>query len=212
MRIDRLDLIAFGPFTDAVLDLSGGSEGLHLVYGPNEAGKSSALRAIHRFFGGFPHQTADDFVHNYKQLKVGMVLRAGDGSAHELVRRKGTKNDLLGPDGRAFDDPDARLALVLGGVAPREFLRKFVIDHDELVAGGRDVVDGRGDLGQVLFSAGSGLAGLGAVRKALDEEAERLYKPRGTNPTINAALNALKEAQDRKKDASLRSTEWREHV
>ena len=24
MRIDRLDLIAFGPFTDAALDLSGG--------------------------------------------------------------------------------------------------------------------------------------------------------------------------------------------
>ncbi|HAN96808.1 MAG TPA: hypothetical protein DCQ98_04970, partial [Planctomycetaceae bacterium] len=38
MRIDRLDLIAYGPFTDAQLDLSRGSHGLHLVFGPNEAG------------------------------------------------------------------------------------------------------------------------------------------------------------------------------
>ena len=42
MKILELALAAFGPFTDLVLDLSGGHEGLHLVYGPNEAGKSSA--------------------------------------------------------------------------------------------------------------------------------------------------------------------------
>ena len=45
MKILELALHAFGPFTDVVLDLSAGQEGLHLIYGPNEAGKSSALRA-----------------------------------------------------------------------------------------------------------------------------------------------------------------------
>ena len=40
MRLLELDLKAFGPFTGRRLDLSGGREGLHLVYGPNEAGKS----------------------------------------------------------------------------------------------------------------------------------------------------------------------------
>ena len=44
MKILELALHAFGPFTDAVLDLSAGQEGLHLIYGPNEAGKSSALQ------------------------------------------------------------------------------------------------------------------------------------------------------------------------
>ena len=37
MKILTLNLRAFGPFTDAVLDLASGREGLHLVYGPNEA-------------------------------------------------------------------------------------------------------------------------------------------------------------------------------
>ena len=39
MRIDRLDLIAYGPFSDRSLNLSGGASGLHLIYGDNEAGK-----------------------------------------------------------------------------------------------------------------------------------------------------------------------------
>jgi len=206
MRIDRLDLIAFGPFTDAVLDLSGGAEGLHLVYGPNEAGKSSALRAIKQFFGRIPNQSTDNFVHKHADMRIGMVLRGRDGSPVELVRRKGIKNTLLGPD-----DAEARLDRMLGGVSPDEFLRKFVIDHGELIEGGRGVVEGRGDLGQVLFSAGSGFAGLGAVRKALDEQAEALFKRGGSRPAINAALAALEAERKRIKNDTLRSSDWLAH-
>ncbi len=39
MRLLRLHLKAVGPFTDVVLDLSAGQYGLHLIHGPNEAGK-----------------------------------------------------------------------------------------------------------------------------------------------------------------------------
>ena len=46
MRLLRLDLKAVGPFTGASLDLSAGHHGLHLIYGSNEAGKTSTLRAV----------------------------------------------------------------------------------------------------------------------------------------------------------------------
>jgi uncharacterized protein YhaN len=46
MRIDRLDLLAYGPFTEQSLDLADGDSGLHLIYGDNEAGKSTSLRAL----------------------------------------------------------------------------------------------------------------------------------------------------------------------
>ena len=46
MKILSLDLLAWGPFTDRSLRFTAGSEGLHVIYGPNEAGKSSALRAL----------------------------------------------------------------------------------------------------------------------------------------------------------------------
>lgn len=42
MKILELNLRAYGPFTSKVLDLSGGQQGLHVIYGPNEAGKSAA--------------------------------------------------------------------------------------------------------------------------------------------------------------------------
>lgn len=211
MRIDRLDLIAFGPFTNAVLDLSGGAEGLHLVYGPNEAGKSSALRAIRQFFSGIPTQSTDDFVHQYANMRIGALLREPGGETLELVRRKGVKNTLLRSDGKALDDADSRLARLLGGVTPEEFLQKFVIDHAELVGGGKSVVDGRGDLGRTLFSAGSGLAGLGAVQKALDDQAEALFKKGGSKPQINLKLTELEAVRKRLKDDTLKSSEWLAH-
>ncbi|GAC1470008.1 MAG: YhaN family protein [Isosphaeraceae bacterium] len=211
MRIDRLDLIAFGPFTNDVLDLSSGSEGLHLIYGPNEAGKSSALRAIRQFFRGIPPQSDDDFIHQYGNMRIGATLRERSGETLELVRRKGSKNTLLGPDGKTLDDAEARLARFLGGVASEEFLRKFVIDHAELVEGGKIVVEGGGDLGRVLFAAGSGLGGLGAVQKALDEQAEALYKRGGSKPLINARISELELIRKQVKDDSLKPSEWLAH-
>ena len=54
MRFRRLDLLAFGPFTDRTIDLAQGPPGLQLIYGLNEAGKSSLLRAIHGALFGIP--------------------------------------------------------------------------------------------------------------------------------------------------------------
>ncbi len=42
MKIQELNLTAFGLFTDKILAFD--QAALHIVYGPNEAGKSSALR------------------------------------------------------------------------------------------------------------------------------------------------------------------------
>ena len=179
MRIERLDLIAFGPFTGAVLDFSGGAEGLHLVYGPNEAGKSSALRAIHQLFRGIPHQSSDNFVHKNADMRIGAVLRDRAGEALEVVRRKGVKNTLLDAAGKAIDDPDARLARVLGGIGAEEFPKKFVIDHAELIGGGKTVTEGGGDLGRGLFAAGSGRVGSGAVQKRRDDEGEAVSQHGG---------------------------------
>jgi hypothetical protein len=74
MKILRFDLIAYGPFTGRSLDLSKGDHGFHLIYGPNEAGKSSALRALGDALYGVPPRTPDNFIHSYANLRVGAVL------------------------------------------------------------------------------------------------------------------------------------------
>ena len=75
MRIARLDLEAFGPFTDRSLDFSGGSPGgFHLIYGKNAAGKSSALRAVSDLLFGIPLKSKDDHVHPYQALRIRALI------------------------------------------------------------------------------------------------------------------------------------------
>jgi len=66
VRFLSLDLLAFGPFADEHLDLSAGDYGLHVIYGPNEAGKSTCLRALSQLLYGFDHRSSDNFVHPNK--------------------------------------------------------------------------------------------------------------------------------------------------
>ena len=54
MRLRRLDLLKYGAFTDQTLTFNGDRFGLHIVYGPNEAGKSTTLRAIRHLLFGIP--------------------------------------------------------------------------------------------------------------------------------------------------------------
>lgn len=207
MKILRLNLQAFGPFTDQVLDFAAGHEGLHVVYGPNEAGKSSALRALWQLLYGIPGNSRDNFIHPHGKLRIGAALRRRDGTIVECLRRKGTKNTLLD----ASDEqplPPQTLSELLGGIEQAEFCRRFGLGHEELVAGGRAIVEGSGELGEVLFAAGSGIATLGAVRRRLETDANELFSPRGQKPRINAALRELKETRKRIKTAQLPSTEW----
>ena len=170
------------------------------------------MRAVGQLFCGIPHQSPDNFVHKHTDLRVGAAApRPLGGRRWSWSAARGEEHLCSGPAASRIDEADARLARLLGGVAPEEFLKKFVIDHAELVAGGRAVVDGGGDLGRVLFAAGSGLAGLGAVQKRLDDEAEALFKRGGSKPLINLNLAELEAARKKVKDDTLRSSEYLAH-
>src|SRR6266704_7084120 len=77
MRIVEVRFFPWGPFDDLRLDLEG--DVLHVVYGRNEAGKSSALRGIRAALFGVPLRTADDFRHEMGKLCIGARLRRSDG-------------------------------------------------------------------------------------------------------------------------------------
>ena len=206
MKLFELALAAFGPFTDRVLELSAGEHGLHVIFGRNEAGKSSALRGLHALLYGIPGQTDDAFLHPYDRLRIGGRLRLSTGEELGFVRRKGTKGTLLAPDETRLDD-DA-LHPFLAGVTAEEFQRFWGIDHGRLVQGGRDILAGRGDLGETLFAAGSGLSHLRALRLRLDEEAAEYFLPRGQKPLVNLSLRELRELRAAQRDATLSVEDW----
>ena len=98
MKINRMHLIAYGPFSDTTLDLADRRANFHLVYGPNEAGKSSALRALRSLFFGIPLRTPDSFRHPHPKLRIGAELIRSDGEALSFIRRKGLRKTLRGLD------------------------------------------------------------------------------------------------------------------
>lgn len=85
MWLSRLDLLAFGKFTNVRLELG---PGFHLVVGPNEAGKSTALRAIRQLLFGFDERTPDNFLHANPNLRIGGVFCAGTDLELKVIRRK----------------------------------------------------------------------------------------------------------------------------
>lgn len=205
MRLDELRLTAVGPFTNAVIDVSQGRYGLHVIYGDNEAGKSSTLRALEYLLFGFPPQNSDDFVHGYKQQRVGGVIRDAKGQAFSFTRRKGNKQTLLDAE---TDNPlpDDALDAFLGSLDVEGFRARFGLDHPRLVAGGHAIANGEGDVGEMLFSAGGGLEHLHAIRENLKQDADALFKSAGKNPKLNDALRRLKEARDTLKELSVPSS------
>lgn len=209
MKILELRLQAYGPFTDCSLDLSDGQEGLFLIYGLNEAGKSCALRALKALFYGIEERTTDAFVHPFSDLRIGGLIRHSDGTELSFVRRKARKNTLLDPLGKPL--PDSSLDTYLRGIDASLFSSLFGINHEALVLGAQAILEGAGDVGQSLFAAGLGATNLRAVLKSLEDEAQALYKSAGSVPRINQTLSAYKEACRESEDSSRSSREWEEH-
>lgn len=206
MQIKQLNFAAFGPFTDRELMFDQVQGGLHIVYGPNEAGKSSALRGLKALLYNIEVRTADNHLHANDKLRIEGCVRAASGDELHFVRRKGNKNTLLSIGGEALDDN--ALAPFLQGVTQELFAMLFGIDHRALLHGGQEILQQKGEVGQALFSASLGSHALRAVLSQLDEQANGLFRPQGSNPTINSALKNFSALKKQIRDRSLSSNEW----
>ena len=180
MRLYELNLIAFGPFTERLLEFDPAEGGLHIVYGPNEAGKSSALRGLKALLYGIEPRTTDNFRHDNANLRIGGYLKGKDGQELRFTRRKGNKNSLLSMEGESLDDQV--LQPFINAVTEEVFDTFFGIDHRALVQGGQEILEQKGEVGQTLFSAALGSHVLHAVLAQFDAESDGLFKPRGSKP------------------------------
>ena len=207
MKIRALNLAAFGPFSERELVFD--EVGLHIVYGPNEAGKSSALRGLKALLYGIDERTLDNFNHANDKLRIYGHLQNADDRELAFGRRKGRKNTLLSPDGEALDEQ--ALAPYLQGVTPELFESLFGIDHQALVQGGNEILEQKGEVGQALFSASLGSHTLHAVLGDLDDSAKNLFLPAGSKPLINSAIRTHADLRTEIRKCSLSSREWDEH-
>lgn len=207
MRFERLHIPAFGPFTNLDFKFPAQGGDLHVIYGSNEAGKSSLLRAFRDLLFGIHGQSPDNFVHDYKKLRIKGEIASRAGERLTFQRRKGNKNTLLDADGNEL--PDNALGPFLGSVDQEYFSAMFGLGTRELREGAEQLLRGKGDIGNALFSASMGGTPVQLVLAALTEESDRLFKGRSTaNVSIRPAVNEYKELLRKSRDAVVSPEAW----
>jgi uncharacterized protein YhaN len=200
LRIERLDFRPWGCFEELSLDFEGPGR-VDLVYGQNATGKSTTSRGQRSLLYGIDERTADGHSHDYADLRIGARLLL-DGSGVELWRRKRRVGSLLDADGEPLaTDP---IAVALGGLSAGVYRDLFQVDHETLVKGGMELLEGGGEIGASLFAAAAGIASLNGILAALDREAEQIYSKRASSRVLNKALRELRACEKEIRESTLR--------
>lgn len=199
MRLRRLDLVRYGKFTDKTIDFGQRPEqgpDLHIVFGLNEAGKSTALSGYLDLLFGIEERSRYNFLHEYGAMRVGGVLELS-GEEQVFARTKQRNNSLINEVGQPVSE--VGLSAHLAGLSRDAYTTMFSLDDETLEAGGRAILESRGDLGKLLFTASAGLGRAGDTLSALEAEADRLHRRQAQNTEIallKKRLAELKAARD----------------
>ena len=207
MRFDSLNIPAFGPFTSCSYSFESSSHDLHVIYGPNEAGKSSLLRGIHHLLYGFPASTDDDFLHEYKKLRIGATVSDGKQSL-TFLRKKGNVGTLLDEKQNTIDE--GRLKAFCGSVSPDFFSHMFGLSTETLRSGADSLLSAKGELGALLFAASAGGSPIESAIQKLQAEADKLFAGNGRKAnTIVTAYAAVKEHEKVVRANTLSPSDWK---
>lgn len=193
MRLEGFDLTRYGRFTEAKLAFPAPAPGgadLHVIFGPNEAGKSTLFSAWLDFLYGIPTRSRYDFKHAGPTMRIGAQISHG-GGVLDLARQKRVGSSLLDAHGAAV--PDTLLQSALGGLSREGYMAMFSLDDDTLEKGGEGILASRGDLGEMLFSASAGLAGLGPKLAAIRAELDGFHRAGGRKGVVSDAKARLAE-------------------
>ncbi len=206
MRLQSLELIRYGRFTDRSLNFPPSHCDFHLIVGPNEAGKSTLRRAVAELLFGMPLRSEMDFVHPLAELRLGAVIESAGVAPLAFHRARGRKS-LRRPDDSPL--PDTALADHLGSSSQGLFERMFCLDLPGLLQGGQSILDASDDMGQLLFQSAAGLADLGRLRDALAQEADGLYAPRRSEKrAFYLALDQVEAARRTLRECTVNTRVW----
>ncbi|MFN0063699.1 MAG: AAA family ATPase [Myxococcaceae bacterium] len=165
--------------------------GLNVIYGVNEAGKSTLLELIRDVPFGFERTRA-----KLRPGAVGELSVESDGQAYVLRRSKGrgARGDFTARTEAGESLPEGLLETLLGGVQRGAFEEVFAFGLDAL--GSFESLAQQSSVTHALFAAGThGARHVPSALKRLREDADNIYAPRGTKPALNVVLQKLSEAR-----------------
>ncbi len=141
-------------------------------------------------------------------MRIAGLIENGERQFH-AVRRKGKTSTLLTPEGQPVTGGDNALAPFLVNANRAFFERMFSLDHVRLRTGGREILDAKDDVGQMLFAASAGMSGL---RRDLDEmqiEADGLWgKRRSTKRRYYQAFERFENATAKLRNATFKTSDY----
>ena len=204
MRLLSLHLDRYGPFTGHRLAFRPDAH-LHVVLGPNEAGKSCALAAVTDLLFG-TKDTRYEFLHRGDGLRIGADIVSRDGRALTCFRRRGGRSTLSDAGGKAL--PDDALAPFLGGISRTVFCNAFGLDALSLRTGAEEMLKSEGEIGSTLFAAASGLRGFRDAVAELDNEAGALFTPTARKRKLNDLIKIYEDARKEVRVERVDGDDW----
>lgn len=206
MRIDSLNLLRYGHFSSREIAFPAAKPDFYVLYGDNEAGKSTLLRGISALFFGVPPRTPDTHSCKGPELRIEGTISNAAGP-FSFRRRKGVTGTLLTVDEAQI--PDSKLDPFLRELDRERFEQFFGLDHEGLRAGGDELLRGKGDVGSALFQA-AGLLDLIKLLDKLDGEARELFSSKSKGRVIGLALEEYKQARAEVKRLAISASEVKE--
>lgn len=208
MRLNRLDLTRFGKFTDLSLSFpvqTPGDPDLHVIYGANEAGKSTLLEGWLDMLFQIPVRSSMGFIHPYQSMQLGAVLEI-DGQTHELLRVKKRDNSLLDASGEPLGE--ALLHGGLRGLDRTSYAAMFSLNRQTLDEGGESILASKGDLGELLFQASAGMTDLAAQLDELNAESEGFLNRTGRKGALRDLCAAYDDLGRQIKELDTAASEY----
>ncbi|WP_284640864.1 AAA family ATPase [Paenibacillus silviterrae] len=203
MKIERMEIQGFGALRERELRTD---SQVTLIYGRNEAGKSTLTGFIRAMLFGFPARgSATRYTPSFGGMHGGALALVDEEGQRIRVERwdgasgsgrgKGSASGtvrVIYEDGRIGGERE--LAELVRGMSAELYRSLFAFGLTEL----QELRTLHSDeVSAYLYSAGLGV-GSSSIRQAekkLASELEQLYKPRGRMPAMNRSLEGLEQAQ-----------------
>ena len=196
MFLQRVEAVRYGDLSEVVLGPF--AEGLNIVVGRNEAGKSSFTSLIRHVLFGFPRGRSTERLYQPTSgdQRIGRLVFSEDGAEWVIERTEGVHGGdavVHGPQGEA--PPEALLEPLTSSVSAAVYRTVFGFSLEEL--------SDLGSLAGIQSRLYASTAGLGVnphdVLGQLQSDADELWAPRARTKKIHALNKELRSIRDERR-------------
>ncbi|MHC1568125.1 MAG: AAA family ATPase [Candidatus Syntropharchaeia archaeon] len=195
MRLKKLKLENYGIFHNKEILIP--DSNLVLLYGPNEAGKTTLLHAIRESFFGFKlNRNPYDFGGGKMASEVNLLMNDGKEIYYRRTkaRKSPIKGEIILPNGSLIELDEDKLFAMFGNINNDVYWNLFGFSSAELAQGEESIKNK--EITEVLYGSGmGGVTNIEDIRLMIVSEEEGLFKSTGRLPTLNKLIKQISEME-----------------